>query len=390
MQFQSLGRGQRFKADMNLFQQSGRMESHPVYFRFMEIKSMKIEQVDHQFQQMFRGSFHVIQIETLPFVHRQPGKQIGISHNGTEWRFKVVGNGKHHLLPHGQQIFGALAGFFQLATVTVAARNVTPYNYQEKDGQQHCPHCNAADYLNGMAAHRLPVVRLFAGTLQGFLFISLQQTVYTGGQHLVHALQSEPAASHNRVAHLLLLRHSTQFFLKGVYRIVDIDHCIRSVFKGSLHLNGGIFFGRYKHFAQTAEETFLLGFGNHCVAMRDDTALYAPVGDHRVLPGGYDILYRTGRHHAFTGLAQHTQHINGILIFLPEQRNQAVRPVHILIFGMHEILHFPVHKEQGKEQHSQQQSVSDDYLYFRYTIHRLKKKDRTIISSRSLIPEAQP
>ena len=34
------------------------------------------------------------------------------------------------------------------------------------------------------------------------------------------------------------------------------------------------------------------------------------------------------------------------------------------------MLHFPVHKEQGKEQHSQQQSVSDSYLYFRYAIHK--------------------
>ena len=106
MQFQSLGRGQRFKADMNLFQQSGRMESHPVYFRFMEIKSMKIEQVDHQFQQMFRGSFHVIQIETLPFVHRQPRKQIGISQNAPERRFKVVRKGKLKILPLRQQDYG--------------------------------------------------------------------------------------------------------------------------------------------------------------------------------------------------------------------------------------------------------------------------------------------
>ena len=72
----------------------------------------------------------------MPSVHRQTGEQVGIAHDGAERRLKVVGDGKHHLLARGQQVLGTAAGFFQFAAIAVAARNVAPYDYQEKDGKQ--------------------------------------------------------------------------------------------------------------------------------------------------------------------------------------------------------------------------------------------------------------
>ncbi|CDB10050.1 unknown [Bacteroides sp. CAG:633] len=48
------------------------MEGHTMNLGFMQIKTMKIEQIDYQLQQMFRRSLHIIQIETLAFVHRKP------------------------------------------------------------------------------------------------------------------------------------------------------------------------------------------------------------------------------------------------------------------------------------------------------------------------------
>ena len=263
-----------------------------------------------------------------------------------------MGNGKHHLLPRSQQVFGTAAGFFQFAAITVAARNVTPDDYQEKGGKQHSAGRDTADYLNRVMAHGLLILRLFAGALQGFLFITFQQTIDTGGQHPVHALQSAPAALYNGIILFLLLRHGTQLFLQGVHRIVDINHRIRSIFEGSLYLYGSIFFRRNEHLSQTTEEAFLLGLGNHRVAMRNDTALYPPVGNDRILPGSDDALYLPGRNHTVTRFAQHTQHVNGVRVLLPEKRDETVRPLHILIIGKHKILHFPMHEEQGKKQHS--------------------------------------
>lgn len=54
MQLQVFGRSQRFKTDMNLFQQAGGMEGDPVYLRLMKVEPVEIEQIDHQLQQMFR------------------------------------------------------------------------------------------------------------------------------------------------------------------------------------------------------------------------------------------------------------------------------------------------------------------------------------------------
>ena len=54
MQLQAFGRSQRFKTDMNLFQQAGGMEGDPVYLRLMKVEPVEIEQIDHQLQQMFR------------------------------------------------------------------------------------------------------------------------------------------------------------------------------------------------------------------------------------------------------------------------------------------------------------------------------------------------
>ena len=306
----------------------------------------------------------------MPFVHRQTGEQVGIAHDGAERRLKVVGNGKHHLLARGQQVLGTAAGFFQFAAIAVAARNVAPYDYQEKDGKQHRTDGNAADCLNGVMAYGLLVLRLFAGTLQGFLFVAFQQTVDTGGQHPVHALQGTPAALYNRNVLLLLLCHGTQLFLQGIHRIIHVNHRIRGIFEGSLYLNGGIFLRRHKHLSQTAEESFLPGLGNHRVAMRNDALLYALVCHKRILPGSDNIFYLPGRDHAVVRLAQHAQHVNGVRILLPKKRNETVRPLHVPVIGKHKMLHLPVHKEQGKEQHSQQQSVSDSYLYFRYAIHK--------------------
>lgn len=75
----------------------------------------------------------------MPFVHRQTGEQVGIAHDGAERRLKVVGDGKHHLLARGQQVLGTAAGFFQFAAIAVAARNVAPYDYQEKTESSTAP-----------------------------------------------------------------------------------------------------------------------------------------------------------------------------------------------------------------------------------------------------------
>ena len=56
--------------------------------------------------------------------------------------------------------------------------------------------------------------------------------------------------------------------------------------------------------------------------------------------------------------------MNSIRIFLPKQGDKTVCPLHVLVIGMHKVLHFPVYKEQGKEQYPQQQGISDDNLYF--------------------------
>ena len=68
------GIGQWFKANTYLFKQLCRIKSNPVDFCLIQIQPVEIEQVTYQFKQMLRGTFHIVQIETLSFIRSQPGQ----------------------------------------------------------------------------------------------------------------------------------------------------------------------------------------------------------------------------------------------------------------------------------------------------------------------------
>ena len=59
------------------------MESNPIYLSFIQVEAVEVEQVGNKLQQVFRRSFHVVEIEALPSVNGESGEQVGISHDGT-------------------------------------------------------------------------------------------------------------------------------------------------------------------------------------------------------------------------------------------------------------------------------------------------------------------
>ena len=54
MKRQSFGSRKWFKTDVYLFKQAGRMKGDPVDFGLVQIKTMEVEQINDQLQQMFR------------------------------------------------------------------------------------------------------------------------------------------------------------------------------------------------------------------------------------------------------------------------------------------------------------------------------------------------
>ena len=100
------------------------MKSNTIYLSFIQVEAMEVEQVGNELQQVFRRSFHVVEIEALPSVNGEPGEQVSISHNGTQGSLEIVGNGKHQLFAGGKQLFGKTIGFFQLTPITVTSRQI--------------------------------------------------------------------------------------------------------------------------------------------------------------------------------------------------------------------------------------------------------------------------
>ena len=90
LQSQSFGSGQWFETDIDFIKELGRVKGDAVHFRFIEVEPVEVEQVTYQFQQMFRRTFHIIEIEALAFVLGQSGQKFGISHDRAQRRFKVM------------------------------------------------------------------------------------------------------------------------------------------------------------------------------------------------------------------------------------------------------------------------------------------------------------
>ena len=109
------------------------MESNTIYLSFIQVEAMEVEQVGNELQQVFRRSFHVVEIEALPSVNGEPGEQVSISHNGTQGSLEIVGNGKHQLFAGGKQLFGKTIGFFQLTPITVTTGDIPPVHILSKD-----------------------------------------------------------------------------------------------------------------------------------------------------------------------------------------------------------------------------------------------------------------
>ena len=213
------------------------MESNTIYLSFIQVEAMEVEQVGNELQQVFRRSFHVVEIEALPSVNGEPGEQVSISHNGTQGSLEIVGNGKHQLFAGGKQLFGKTIGFFQLTPITVTTGDIPPDHDKKDNGQHNSPSSNTRNNRCRTMPNSFLILSLFAGTHQGFLFISFQKTVDTSTQCMIKTLQSSLTTLHHTIGSPLLLGNSAQLRVQGINRIISIEYSIRSNFKGCLHLN---------------------------------------------------------------------------------------------------------------------------------------------------------
>ncbi len=187
---------------------------------------------------------------------------------------------------------------------------------------------------------------------------------------MVKTLQIPLAALHDVIGFLLLAGGNAQLLVQGVNGIISIENGIGGYFKDGLHLDGTIFLGRHKDFAQTTEETFFLGLRHDCVPAGGNPALHTLLGDDGVLLGN-DLLHLMSGNHVLIRLTQCAQQADSIGIFLPQKPYQAICPQDIIVVGTHKVLHLPVHEEQRIKQNGQQNSITGGYFLLGDVIHIL-------------------
>ena len=149
--------------------------------------------------------------------------------------------------------------------------------------------------------------------------------------------------------------------LKGVRRLDRFQYRIGGNFQRSIDQHGSIFLRRREHFPQSFEEAFLLRGSDQRIAFGNNPVLYPLLSNDRILFGNYFFNLRGGKQ-AIIRLAQHPQHLKGILIFLMEKTQQTVCPQILLIVRSRQRLHLLMHKHQRKKKNRQQQYIADGYF----------------------------
>ena len=188
-QLQLFSAGKWCEAHFNFVKQVSGIKRDVIHFGLVEVQAVEIEQICHQLQQVFRRAFHVFQIERLPIVGNKSGKQIGVSHNGTQRCFEIMCNGQHHLLARFEQFARPFIGFLQLFSVTVTTGDVAPNECKEDDRQQYSPQRYKTDGLYGALPHLAPQLCLLQTSFADFLFQAFDQAVYPHAQYAVCLLK---------------------------------------------------------------------------------------------------------------------------------------------------------------------------------------------------------
>ena len=207
-QLQPLRGSRGGKSRPDRFEQLRGAERHAADLGFVDVEPVEIQQAVDQRQQMFRRLLHVVQIKFLPFVVRQPRKQIDIAHHRPQRSLDVVRNSQHQLFARLQQRLLVAVGLLQFPAVAVTAVDVAPEHPDEQEHQHHGPDGHAAQNARRPPAEHLVALDALHQVSRILGFEIHDQAVYLRVYQFVAVTQPQSLLPHLVVETLPVARNA--------------------------------------------------------------------------------------------------------------------------------------------------------------------------------------